>query len=259
MTVYEKYAIEQDEDYLIGSLANINESIRSKDKNLFLENISNFYQNNIRDYNDKNLKKIKEIKERQKRFKENKQIQSDKDILTNSNIINTSQEESFKPPRSFSFQSIQNLDVNFNDFGKQYDILSINSKCSTLSSNVFIRSPVNFFINDPILSQNILQAHATLKILIIGDEKVGKSFFVNKFLRKNINIDDKNKNINKYVHTDSLEISKNIIHLVNKSVKLEVYDTNKQILESQLFKSISILIFKNIDFFLNILKIFIIN
>jgi hypothetical protein len=232
MTVYEKYAIEKDEDYLVGSLANINESIRSKDKNLFLENISNFYQNNMRDYSDKNLKKIKEIKERQRIFYEKNEK---KNNTINKDMNAASQGDSIKPPRSFSFQSIQNLDVNFNDFGKQFDFLSINSKCSTLSSNVFIRSPVNFFINDPILSQNILQAQSSLKILIIGDEKVGKTFFVNKLLKKtNISY----QNSKNYVHTDSLEISKNIIYLVNKSVKLEVYDTNKQILESQLFKSI---------------------
>lgn len=233
MTVYEKYAIEQDEDYLIGSLANINQSIRSKDKNLFLENISNFYHKNIRDYNDKNIKKIKEIKERQKKFlekkeKENKTNNATGDNLNNNN--NFSQEES-KIARSFSFQSIQNLDINFNDFAKKFDILSINSKCSTHSSNFFTKSPANFFINDPILSQNILQAQATIKILIIGDKQVGKSYFVNKFLKKE-------GNQKEYVPTDSLEISKSIIYLVNKCVKLEVYDTNKQILDSQLFKSI---------------------
>ncbi len=47
-----------------------------------------------------------------------------------------------------------------------------------------------------------------------------------------------NNNYNQYNHTDSLEISKSLINLVNKSVKLEIYDTNKQILNSQLFKSI---------------------
>jgi len=218
MTVYEKYAMEEDEDYLISSLANINESIRSKDKNQFLENISNFYQKNIRDYNDKNIQKIEEIKERQKKHEE-KNEKTNKN--PNDNINNNSHEES-KIARSFSFQSIQNLDINFNDFAKKFDILSINSKCATVSSN--------FFVNDPILSQNILQAQATIKILIIGDKQVGKSFFVNKFLKKEI----KQK---EYIPTDSLEISKSNIYLVNKCVKLEVYDTNKQILDSQLFKS----------------------
>lgn len=241
MTVYEKYAIEEDEDYLIGSLANINDSIKSKDKNLFLENVSNFYHKNIRDYNDKNIQKIKEIKDRKKKFQEKKEKENQTDNTnnnnnpknnnTNNNNNNNSHEESFKIARSFSFQSIQNLDINFNDFAKKFDILSINSKCSTLSSNFLAKSPANFFVNDPILAQNILQAQATIKILIIGDTQVGKSFFVNKFLKKEVKQKD-------YIPTDSLEISKSIIYLINKCVKLEVYDTNKQILESQLFKSI---------------------
>lgn len=228
MTVYEKYAIEEDEDILIGSLANINKSIKSKDKSLFLENISNFMQKNIRDYNDKSVQKIEEIKRRQTIFKSE---------LHNKNYSNSDQkqqqtiDDSIKFTRSFSFESIQNIDVNFNDLGKKNDILSINSKCSTLTSNVLVRSPVELFINDPILSQNILQAQATLKLFIIGDEKVGKSLFVNKFLHKEIN------NYDYYEHTDSLAISKNLIYLVNKSVKLEIYDTNKVILDSQLFKS----------------------
>ena len=54
MTIYEKYEIEKEEDNLIGSLANINQSIKSKDKNLFLENISDFYRINLIQYcNDK--------------------------------------------------------------------------------------------------------------------------------------------------------------------------------------------------------------
>lgn len=242
MIVYEKYAIEEDEDYLIGNLANINESIRSKDKYSFLENISNFYHKNIRDYNDKNIQKIKEIKERQKKFQEKKEEENKLNSINDNNNLNlnslnknNSLEES-KIARSFSFQSIQNLDINFNDFAKKFDILSINSKCSTISSNFAVNSPINFFLKDPILSQNILQAQATIKILIIGDKQVGKSFFVNKFLKKEINSRD-------YIPTDSLEISKSIIYLVNKSVKLEIYDTNKQILESQLFKSMNKIIF----------------
>lgn len=228
MTVYEKYAVEEDEDFIIGSLANINESIKSKDKSLFLENISNFLHKNIRDYNDKSLQKIEEIKRRRSNFKGN---------LTETNFPNTDEkpainDDSPKFTRSFSFHSIQDLDVNFNDLGKKNDILSFDSKSSTLSSNILPRSPAELFINDPILAQNILKAQATLKILVIGDERVGKSLFVNKFLNKKTQNDHEN-----YVHTDSLEISKNLIHLVNKTVKLEIYDTNRVILESQLFKS----------------------
>lgn len=234
MTVYEKYAIEQDEDYLIGNLANINESIKSKDKHLFLENISNFYQNNIKDYNDKNLKKIQEIKERQNRYKNKENLNINSINANNPNPPNSINDEAFKAPRSFSFESIQNLEVNFDEMGKSFDILSINTKSSTLSSYQHGKTPLNFFINDPILSQNILQARSTLKIFIIGDEKVGKTYFLNKFLKKPPNKD--------YVHTESLEIFKNIGYLINKSVNLEIYDTNKQILDSPLFKSKTIIL-----------------
>jgi len=124
--------------------------------------------------------------------------------------------------------------MKFNYLRKKNDILSFNCKSSTtLSSNFFPRSPVELFINDPILAQNIQKAQSAIKILIVGDEKVGKSFFVDKFLNRTID----NNNNNYYSHTESLEISKNLISLVNKSIKLEIYDTNKVILDSLLFKS----------------------
>ena len=224
MIVYEKYAIEQDEDYLVGSLANINESIKSKDKHLFLENVSNFYHNNIKDYSDKNLKKIKELKEKKNKLKKKGKTNPKDDIF-------------YKISGSHSFESIQNLNVDFDDLSKKLDILSINSNCSTISSNFIDRSPINLFINDPILAQNILQTNITIKILVIGDENVGKTFFVNKFL--------KNEKIHKdYIPSESLEISKKLIYLVNKCIKLEIYDTNKKILNSPLFKSKKILIKK---------------
>ena len=208
--------MEQDEDYLLGSLAKINESIKSRDKKLFLENITNFYQNNLKDYNDKNIKKIKELKEKKNFLKNNKKELREED-------------EYNKFCRSVSFQSIQNLDVNFNNLENKLDIFSFNSLFSTHSSKFLEKSSINFFNNDPILSQNIMHAEKNVKILMIGEEKVGKSYFINKFL--------KNEQVKDYIHTDSLEISKKIITLVNKCVKLEIYDTNVEILNSQLFKS----------------------
>lgn len=212
MTVYEKYAIEKDEDYLLNNLANINESLKIKDKNLFLENISSFYQNNYKFYKDKSFLKSKIEKTIKNDSSEKLNEFQNNDININESLIKT---------RSFSFHSIQNMEINFNNFGKKFDILTnTDSQCSTLCSNYFIKSPLEFLINDPILSQNIMKSQSTLKILIIGEEKIGKTFFVNKFLKKEIN------NCNDYLHTDALDINKNFIYLVNKSVKLEIYDTN---------------------------------
>jgi hypothetical protein len=238
MAIYEKYEIEKEEDNLIGSLANINQSIKSKDKNLFLENISDFYRINLIQYcNEKekedlnknilNNQKDNKIKfKKKKNFKEkNKTIKNEEDIL-------------YSCPRSFSFESLKNINVNFNELRKNLDILNINKKTTNINSKGKTigkdkiknkNNPFNLIIKNPIFSQNILPTENNLKIFMIGDEKVGKSFFVEKFLKRENDIE--------YKKTESMEIYKNIIHLINKYVKIEVYDTNKQILNSLMLKS----------------------
>lgn len=224
MTVYEKYEIEKDENNLIGSLANINQSIKSKDKNLFLENISGFYKTNL----PLELEKKESLKEES----ENKKMKNQK---------NKEEELQFSCTRSFSFESLKNIDINFNELGKNLGILKINSKLSNKNlkeknKNKNKNNPFNLLMKNPIFSQNILPTENTLKLFMIGDEKVGKSFFIEKFLKKEKEIE--------YKKTESMEIYKKIIHLINKSLKIEVYDTNKQILNSLMLKSK-----KNFNFF----------
>jgi hypothetical protein len=143
MIFYEKYEIEKEEDYLLGSLANINESIKFKNKNLFLENFFNFYHYNIKDYNDVSFLKVKNsLKKNTKKLSKNYE--------------NNSNQSSIKT-RSFSFHSIHNVDVDFNNLAEKVDILSINeSECSTNNSNFHGKSSFDLFLNDPILSKNII-------------------------------------------------------------------------------------------------------
>jgi hypothetical protein len=133
-------------------------------------------------------------------------------------------------PRSFSFESIQNMEINFNEIGKNLDFLEIKKNKNKISSKEKANNPFNQLLKNPIFSQNILPTENILKIFMIGDENVGKSYFIEKFLKKDF------KEI-EYKKTESMEIYKNIINLINKSVKMEVYDTNKQILNSLMCKS----------------------
>jgi hypothetical protein len=238
MTIYEKYEIEKEEDNLIGSLANINQSIKSKDKNLFLENISDFYRINLIQYctdkekGDLNKNILNNQKDNKIKFKikknvkeKNKPEKNEEDIL-------------YSCPRSFSFESLKNININFNELRKNLDVLNINKKTTNKNNKEKINgkekiqnknNPFNLIIKNPIFSQNILPTENNLKLFMVGDEKVGKSFFIEKFLKKENDIE--------YKKTESMEIYKNIIHLINKYVKIEVYDTNKQILNSLMLKS----------------------
>lgn len=250
MTVYEKYEIEKDEDNLIGSLANINQSIKSKDKNLFLENISDFYKTNLIQYRNSDYNSYTSEKELKKDSIKNKNLTSPPKEKVNQKLINnkintknneipntvsnrkTSKEENilYSCPRSFSFESIQNIDINFNEIGKKLDILEIKKKSNKHSLKEKGNNPFNQLFQNPIFSQNILPTEDTLKLFMIGDDSVGKSFFIEKFLKR--------KWFNKgYKKTESMEIYKNMVHLINKTVKMEIYDTNKQILDSLMFKS----------------------
>jgi polynucleotide 5'-kinase involved in rRNA processing len=75
-----------------------------------------------------------------------------------------------------------------------------------------------------------------LKILVIGDKKSGKTSFIDSI----VNLDKNEKNLEifenlKYIPTESIDIRKSMIKISSKIIKLEMFDTNKTISNSNVF------------------------
>jgi GTPase SAR1 family protein len=86
----------------------------------------------------------------------------------------------------------------------------------------------NPIMTDPLVAQNIKLTDEVLKIILIGDENVGKSLLIEKLINTG----------NPLLHTSSLEIKKKRIKLLERILTLEFWDTNKKILCSKLSESI---------------------
>lgn len=130
-----------------------------------------------------------------------------------------------------------NINQNLNDFfismhNENYSNLSLNS--STENS---IDLNINDFDYDNFIMQNLKYFDEKIKIIVIGDEKVGKTLFLNKigiydnFKRKN------NFNINEYNPTDCLEINKSYVIVDKKLIKIESFDTNVKIINSKIIET----------------------
>lgn len=130
-----------------------------------------------------------------------------------------------------------NVNQNLNDsfismHNENYSNLSLNS--STENS---IDLNINDFDYDNFIMQNLKYFDEKIKIIVIGDEKVGKTLFLNKigiydnFKRKN------NFNINEYNPTDCLEINKSYVIVDKKLIKIESFDTNVKIINSKIIET----------------------
>ena len=130
-----------------------------------------------------------------------------------------------------------NINQNLNDsfismYNENYSNLSLNS--STENS---IDLNINDFDYDNFIMQNLKYFDEKIKIIVIGDEKVGKTLFLNKigiydnFKRKN------NFNINEYNPTDCLEINKSYVIVDKKLIKIESFDTNVKIINSKIIET----------------------
>jgi GTPase SAR1 family protein len=116
-----------------------------------------------------------------------------------------------------------------------------NGSCSNLSLNSSTENSIDLNINDfdydNFIMQNLKYFDEKIKIIVIGDEKVGKTLFLNKigiydnFKRKN------NFNINEYNPTDCLEINKSYVIVDKKLIKIESFDTNVKIINSKIIET----------------------
>lgn len=151
------------ETELITNLNNLNQSLKTKDKQMFLDNICQL--GNI--------------------------------VLNKQSSMN----ELFKEQRRHTFDSLGSIEINFKD-------------------------PLTLISTNSVLAKNIDITDSTLKLMVIGDEKAGKTYFIQRLL---------NYKMKEYTHTKSLEIFKKQIKLLGNYVCLELWDTNLAIINSDLF------------------------
>ena len=80
-------------------------------------------------------------------------------------------------------------------------------------------------------SQNIINYDDKIKVIVIGKAKTGKSLFISKLIDKNTTVSDV------YAPTTGLDIRKTNIVIDGLNVKLEVMDTNENIVNSKIIRT----------------------
>ncbi len=137
-----------------------------------------------------------------------------------------------------------------------YNYSIIQSDKSTFYTDVALASFKSISTNfENIVTQNLYLSEDTIKLIVIGEKAVGKTFFVERIYESsfdyspckiqqtptqentynNINYNNDYLNIKrKYNPTTSLEIKKMIVHIMNKFARLEIWDTNEKIINSSL-------------------------
>jgi hypothetical protein len=229
------------ESNFLDSIDKINFSVKTKDKTQFIHHLSSVYGILL---------------------KEKKPVTNDENNIdgrnsrTNSKVsYKGSDKISGKIMRSITYSNLESLNINF-DIIKSLDNNSLSSESS--SHNSF-----NSILINPLFKNNLDLVDDVMKLMVIGDTRVGKSLFINKFLEEEVaqgitfgNEKENNnqENIREYIHTNSLEIKKKSVKLLGKNICLEMWDTNIEILSNEMCKG-KILIFndhKNFSLFQNL-------
>ena len=136
------------------------------------------------------------------------------------NLFSYSNEKFSKMKRPFSFNSKDNLDFDFDVINKDRNL----SNCSTNDSNF-----------KTLILQNLEIFEDVIKIMVMGDKHIGKTFLISKLL---------SLGKNSHIPTQNLEIYNKIHEIYGKCVKLEFFDTCAKIMNDSLIKSILILLIK---------------
>jgi hypothetical protein len=98
---------------------------------------------------------------------------------------------------------------------------------------------INVILNDPILSQNIKLTDEVIKIIVLGEESIGKTLFIDQV----INNAGSRRKLSGYAHSKCLDIKKKKVKLLDRILTLELWDTNREIQNSKLCESIDLLTF----------------
>ncbi len=206
----EQTSIEDAEKIILKSLDNLNLSLKSKNKNMFFENLFQFSENivNSETNNNNNMKKQVHF---QLKKEDNNNIENNNNNNFKNNINNNINKEKLK--RSKTFDTLNLIEENY--FEKE----NINQ-----NENIYSYIQSNNF-----LSQNIDYTDETLKFLVMGSENCGKSYFISKLFMENNNIHEKMS-----PKFSSFEIRKKNIKLLGHYIKLELLDTQSSLSKTQM-------------------------
>ena len=103
-------------------------------------------------------------------------------------------------------------------FSKRINNLSL----STLSDEIEI--------DENFINQNVITYDDSIKLIVLGEKRVGKSLLVHKLISKE-------KYDYEYKPTTALDIKKTILDINNKKIKLEMIDTSSSMLNSDIIKT----------------------
>ena len=225
----EQTSMEDAEKIILESLDNLNLSLKSKNKNMFFENLFQFSENIVNsetNNNNNNMKKqqfsenivnsetnnnnnMKKQVHFQLKIEENNNIENN----NNNNFKNNNNINKEKLKRSKTFDTLNEIEENY--FEKE----NINQ-----NENIYSYIQSNNF-----LSQNIDYTDETLKFLVMGSENCGKSYFISKLFMENNNIHEKMS-----PKFSSFEIRKKNIKLLGHYIKLELLDTQSSLSKTQM-------------------------
>jgi hypothetical protein len=208
------------ESNFLDSIDKINFSVKTKDKTQFIHHLSSVY--------GYLLKEKKSLK--------NDDINLEgRNSRANSKVSIGNDKKSGKMARSITFSNLESLNINF-DLIKSLDYNSLSSESTSHYSFNSI------FIN-PLFKNNLDIVDDVMKLMVIGETRVGKTLFISKFFEEegvnsNPNGNDINskESLSEYIHTNSLEIKKKMVKLLGKNICLEMWDTNIEILANEISK-----------------------
>ena len=205
----EQTSMEDAEKIILESLDNLNLSLKSKNKNMFFENLFQFSENivNSETNNNNNMKKQVHF---QLKIEDNNNIGNN---INNNNFKNNNNINKEKLKRSKTFDTLNEIEENY--FEKE-----------NLNKNENIYSYIQ---SNNFLSQNIDYTDETLKFLVMGSENCGKSYFISKLFMENNNIHEKMS-----PKFSSFEIRKKNIKLLGHYIKLELLDTQSSLSKTQM-------------------------
>jgi hypothetical protein len=184
----------------------MNSSYKAKDKNKFIDEVTNIYS-----------RALKESSKEESNVLSLQKLNKKHDHSYVSSNSNSEMSKNKKILRSLTFDNLDSINIDFELLKNIEDLnFSAESTCNSFNS----------MLCDPILSKNINAVDDVLKLMVVGEQSIGKSFLINKML------DDKADK--SYVHTSSFEIKKKNIKLIEKHIRLEFWDTNIDILNSEI-------------------------
>jgi len=139
------------------------------------------------------------------------------------NLFKLNSESNAKDNYSFKFtvpKRTSSFDTSEGTSLSRSSVSSFLESCSTQPSSNFHQ----------MISQNVEVADNKIKLMVLGDKRVGKSLFINRFLGKD-------SALHYYYPTESLEVKYHTMNVLGKIVKFEIWDTNVNVLSSSIIKT----------------------